>query len=75
MEAQALLVPACEAQLHDTMNGIYQALTGRDLAQDFGRDWQQFYPFPQIPVALKRAPVFSSEESAGNRKTGKYIQN
>ena len=33
---------------------------GDDIAADFGDNWQDFYPFPQIPAMGKRAPVYPS---------------
>lgn len=42
------------------MDTAYREIYGRTLADDFGLDWQDFYPFPQIPALAKRAPVYPS---------------
>lgn len=60
MEALALMDPGCEARLQAAMDVAYHRVNGRSLAQDFGEDWESFYPFPQIPVAMTRAPVYPS---------------
>jgi hypothetical protein len=60
MEAVALLELASCEELVQWMDERYRAAFGRDLAQDFGEDWQDFYPFPQIPAMGKRAPVYPS---------------
>ncbi len=60
MESAALLEPDSEADITDAMATVYLREFGNSLAQDFGQDWQQFYPFPQIPATMKRAPVYPS---------------
>jgi len=60
MEAAALLELASPAQLVSQMDECYRAAFGRGMAQDYGEDWQDFYPFPQIPAMAKRAPVYPS---------------
>ena len=42
------------------MDACYREAFGRALAEDFGADWRDFYPFPQIPAVARRAPVFPS---------------
>jgi hypothetical protein len=42
------------------MDDCYRQAFGRTLADDFGDDWREFYPFPQIPAMGRRAPVYPS---------------
>jgi hypothetical protein len=60
MEAALLQQLATEEELLDAMQHCYQAAFGRSLAEEFGADWRDFYPFPQIPAMAARAPVFPS---------------
>jgi hypothetical protein len=60
MEAAVLLELASPAQLVEDMQRCYEAAFGRTLDEDLGRDWQVFFPFPQIPAMSKRAPVYPS---------------
>jgi hypothetical protein len=60
MEAAVLCGQANEAELQQAMDEVYLACFGRSLVEDFGADWADFYPFPQIPAVTKRAPVFPS---------------
>lgn len=60
MEAALLLGPAGADQIIAVMDDCYRGAFGRGLAQDFGEDWREFYPFPQIPAVMHRAPVFPS---------------
>ncbi len=60
MEAAALLQPGCEAKLAECMDAVYRDAFGRSLEDDFGADWQECYPFPQIPAVMRRAPVYPS---------------
>lgn len=60
MEAAVLAGEASEEQVTESMGRCYQAACGRTLEQDFGGDWRDFYPFPQIPAVARRAPVYPS---------------
>ncbi len=60
MEAAALLDVATPDALQASMNSCYQRAYGHAIAEDFGADWQAFFPFPQIPAMAKRAPVYPS---------------
>jgi hypothetical protein len=60
MEATVLSGQASESELQQAMDEVYLACFGRSLVEDFGTDWTDFYPFPQIPAVTKRAPVFPS---------------
>ncbi len=60
MEAALLSRAASAEQLTAQMAAYYLDAFGRSLAQDFGEDWQEFFPFPQIPAMAKRAPVYRS---------------
>lgn len=60
MEAVVLNKEQTEQWLQAAMNAAYRESYGRGLEDDFGLDWQDFYPFPQIPAFAKRAPVYPS---------------
>lgn len=60
MEAAVLLGIASSDALSGTMDRAYQSAFGRSLGEDFGDDWQDFFPFPQIPAMAARAPVYPS---------------
>ncbi len=60
MEAALLLGAASPQELDRAMDDCYRQAFGRALADDFGADWREFYPFPQIPAMGRRAPVYPS---------------
>ena len=60
MEAALLAGLAEAAGLDDLQQQCYLAAFGRSMEQDFGEDWRDFYPFPQIPAVGRRAPVYPS---------------
>ena len=60
MEAAVLLGIATPAALVASMDRCYHVAFGRGLNEEFGADWQEFFPFPQIPAMAKRAPVYPS---------------
>jgi len=60
MEAALLLGAASSQELDRAMDDCYRQAFGRTLADDFGMDWREFYPFPQIPAMGRRAPVYPS---------------
>ena len=60
MEAAVLLKIATTDELVRDMDRCYQSAYGRSIAEDFGEDWQDFFPFPQIPAMGTRAPVYPS---------------
>ena len=60
MEAAALLGIATPASLIESMDRCYRAAFGRGIDDEFGADWQEFFPFPQIPAMAQRAPVYPS---------------
>ena len=60
MEAAALLQIATPDELTQSMQRCYRAAFGRGIDEDFGADWQAFFPFPQIPAMGLRAPVYPS---------------
>lgn len=57
MEAVLLQSVTCE-EIDDRMGYCYRQAFGRTLDTDFGADWRDFYPFPQIPAMGLRAPVY-----------------
>lgn len=60
MEAAVLMQLATSDELLLAMDTCYRAAYGRGIVEDFGEDWQDFYPFPQIPAVARRAPVYPS---------------
>lgn len=60
MEAAVLLQLTTAAALTAAMQRCYRAAFGRGIEDDFGGDWQAFFPFPQIPAMARRAPVVPS---------------
>lgn len=60
MEAAQLSGQATVPELLAAMDERYQHAFGRRIDEDFGEDWQDFYPFPQIPAVGQRAPVYPS---------------
>ena len=60
MEAALLLGAAGSGELDREMDDCYRQAFGRAMAEDFGADWREFYPFPQIPAMGRRAPVYPS---------------
>ena len=42
------------------MNQCYQDAFEQGIAEVFGDDWQELFPFPQIPAMARRAPVYPS---------------
>lgn len=60
MESALLLGQASMEELDQAMGQCYQGAFGRSITEDFGSDWREFYPFPQIPAMGLRAPVYPS---------------
>ena len=60
MEAAVLLQCAAPSGLQRAMDDCYRAACGQGIAEQFGDDWQDFFPFPQIPAMGRRAPVYPS---------------
>jgi hypothetical protein len=60
MEAVQLLQLATAAELDQAMARCFLDTFGRELVAEFGEDWREFYPFPQIPAVGRRAPVYPS---------------
>jgi hypothetical protein len=60
MEAAVLIDAATARELVLAMDESYQRAVGQSFAQDFGDNWSDFFPFPQIPAMGKRAPVYPS---------------
>ena len=58
MEAAVLTGAATEEKLDSVMEDCYQQAFGHTIEADFGADWRDFYPFPQIPAMGRRAPVY-----------------
>ena len=60
MEAAILTGELTAEELCGQMADIYSEVYGRTIAHSFGAEWEAFYPFPQIPAAASRAPVYPS---------------
>ena len=60
MEAVVLAGELTADLVRERMASVYEDIVGQTLAQGFGEDWDEFYPFPQIPFAQQRAPVYPS---------------
>lgn len=60
MEAALLVRAATEQEIDDAMGDSYRKAFGRLIVDDFGADWRDFFPFPQIPAMGRRAPVYPS---------------
>jgi hypothetical protein len=60
MEAAVLLGIATADELLQSMNHCYQGAFDQSIAVAFGDDWQELFPFPQIPAMARRAPVYPS---------------
>lgn len=60
MEAAALSGDLTSDLVRERMASVYKDVYGESLAEAFGADWAEFYPFPQIPFAQQRAPVYPS---------------
>lgn len=60
MESALLLEHASMEELDQAMGQCYQGAFGSSITEDFGSDWREFYPFPQIPAMGLRAPVYPS---------------
>lgn len=60
MEAAVLLGIATPDALVEAMDSCYRIVFGCAIHETCGKDWQAFFPFPQIPAMSKRAPVYPS---------------
>jgi len=60
MESALLLGQASIEVLDHEMGECYQEAFHSSITEDFGTDWREFYPFPQIPAMGQRAPVYPS---------------
>lgn len=60
METLVLLELSSDEELQDLMQGCYEQEFGISLAAQWGEDWRELFPFPQIPGFGRRAPVYPS---------------
>jgi hypothetical protein len=60
MEAAVLMAIASEQDIDRILDDCYRTVFGGTIEDDFGEDWRDFYPFPQIPAVGRRAPVYPS---------------
>ncbi|MEM8661512.1 MAG: hypothetical protein AAGF35_11560 [Pseudomonadota bacterium] len=61
MESLAMLEAGVSpAAIDQEMNQCFMQALGHTLSEEFGEDWREFYPFPQIPCVGQRAPVYPS---------------
>ena len=59
-EAAVLTGIASVQDLDQTMDRCYREAFERSMDEDFGADWRNFFPFPQVPAVAQRAPVYPS---------------
>ncbi|MFK7976917.1 MAG: hypothetical protein AB8C02_12320 [Halioglobus sp.] len=57
MEAAVMVLEVSQEQLITDMDTAYNAAFGNSIAQDYGDNWRELFPFPQIPAMMRRAPV------------------
>lgn len=60
MEAAVLAGAASPQELDRLLEDCCRECTGRSLAATLGDDWRQFHPFPELPLWMRRAPVYPS---------------
>ena len=60
MQTLVLLGHAGVEELQQKMADCYLAEYGESLAQVWGENWPELFPFPQIPGFGQRAPVYPS---------------
>ena len=60
MEAAVAAGQASESAVLEAMEDVYLDVRGVSITHQLGEDWQQLYPFPQIPAVAQRAPVYPS---------------
>jgi hypothetical protein len=60
MEAAVLCGEATPEALTTAMEACYAKAYGCPIGQGFEGNWQEFFPFPQIPAMGNRAPVYPS---------------
>ena len=60
METLALLGEASVQELQSAMADCYLREYGVSLQQQWGEEWPELFPFPQIPGFGQRAPVYPS---------------
>lgn len=60
MEAAVLAGIATPAELDRLLEDCCRRCTGRTLAESLGDDWRRFHPFPELPLWMRRAPVYPS---------------
>lgn len=65
METLVLLGLSSPPDLQSAMAACYSEVFGTTLEQAWGRQWQDLFPFPQIPGFGQRAPVYPSTPDAG----------
>lgn len=60
MEAATLLGAATQEELDAALSRLYAGAFGYAPETEFGDDWRDAFPFPQIPAMARRAPVYPS---------------
>ena len=60
MEAAVLTGQATPRELDAMLQACCREQRSAGLEQQLGADWRSFYPFPQIPLIMQRAPVYPS---------------
>ena len=60
MEAAVLAGIASPDELDRQLEDCFRQISGRSLAAAFGDEWRRFHPFPELPLWMRRAPVYPS---------------
>lgn len=60
MEAAVLCGDADAEAVDELLKRSFEAAFGRPLCEFFGPRWREFFPYPQIPAVMQRAPVYPS---------------
>lgn len=60
METLVLLGVADVLAVQELMDACYAQAFGRTLAEEWGGEWRELFPFPQLPGFGQRAPVVPS---------------
>lgn len=60
MEAAVLVGEVSATQLTEQIAVCFEKTVGESLEAHFGAQWRVLFPFPQVPVLAKRAPVYPS---------------
>ena len=60
LEAAVISGCASAGELQALLDNVHQAVAGESLAERYGADWRERFPFPEFPAWQQRAPVTPS---------------